>query len=169
MVLVDSSHEDERALMPAGTTASQKRDEANALFLARVYPLLFHLGGARLFMASDHTPLPERLDAGLRYLTLKPNHVRAFIDEGLSFYGESSEEVRQSGNLGDKPLIVLTAGVGQSVAENELQKKLAKLSTQGKQVVVANSAHLIPLEQPQAVTNAIRNVFDSCVRPVNSR
>jgi hypothetical protein len=84
------------------------------------------------------------------------------VDEGLSFDGESSEQVRQSGNLGDKPLIVLTAGVSRP-GHAELQRKLAQLSTHGQQIIVEKSAHLIPFEQPQAVTSAIRSVFDSII------
>jgi pimeloyl-ACP methyl ester carboxylesterase len=110
MVLVDSSQEDEDARSPASLTASEKKEDAETLLLARLYPVLFHLGVARWFLARDPTPLPEHLDAGLRYLILKPKHVRAMVDEDLSS-DESSEQVRKSGNLGDKPLIVLTAGL----------------------------------------------------------
>ena len=99
------------------------------------------------------------LDAGLRYLILKPNHVRAMVDEDLSS-DESSEQVRKSGNLGDKPLIVLTAGLSPP-RHADLQRKLVQLSTHGQQIIVEKSAHLIPFEQPEAVTNAIRSVFDT--------
>jgi pimeloyl-ACP methyl ester carboxylesterase len=43
------------------------------------------------------------------------------------------------------------------------RRKLARLSTRGQQIVVEKSGHDIQLEQPQAVTNAIRSVFDSIV------
>lgn len=159
MVLVDSSQEDEDAPSPASVTASERREDAETLLLARLYPVLFHLGVARWFLARDPTPLPEHLDAGLRYLILKPKHVRAMVDEDLSS-NESSEQVRKSGNLGDKPLIVLTAGLS-GPRHADLQRKLVQLSTRGQQIVVEKSAHLIPFEQPQAVANAIRSVFGS--------
>jgi pimeloyl-ACP methyl ester carboxylesterase len=87
MVLVDSSHEDERVLTPAG---DERKDEAEAMLFARLYPLLFHVGVARLFMQPERTPLPQHLDAELRCLASRPDNVRAFVDEGMSFYGDSS-------------------------------------------------------------------------------
>jgi pimeloyl-ACP methyl ester carboxylesterase len=173
MVLVDASHEDEHALLPAYEIAGEKKDELKAVILARLYPALFHLGVARWFLASDRTPLPEQMDSGLRYLLLKPKHIRAMVDEGLNFNKESAQQVRKSGHLGDKPLIVLTASddppdLDLSAKDRkayqssmaDLQRNLAQLSARGRQVVV-KSGHLIPFEQPTAVRDAIRSVFDA--------
>jgi pimeloyl-ACP methyl ester carboxylesterase len=162
MVLVDSSQEDEHAPLPASMTADESKEKTETLLLARLYPAFFHFGVARWFLARDPTPLPEHLDSGLRYLILKPKHVRAMVNESLNLDGESSEQVRKSGTLGDKALIVLTAGVSQP-GHADLQRKLGRLSTHGQQIIVEKSAHLIPFEQPQAVTNAIRSVFDSII------
>lgn len=161
MVLVDSSHEDQQSPTPTQAAAERNEDAETRLF-GRVYPVLFHLGIARLFFATDRTPLPEHLDAGLRYLLLGPTHVRAMIDEELAST-ESAEQVRESGSLGEKPLIVLTAGTGHNPASAELEQKLTRLSTHSQQIVVPNSGHLIPFEQPQAVVDAIQRVFDQCV------
>jgi pimeloyl-ACP methyl ester carboxylesterase len=84
------------------------------------------------------------------------------VNESLNLDGESSEQVRKSETLGDKALIVLTAGVSQP-GHADLQRKLGRLSTHGQPIIVEKSAHLIPFEQPQAVTNAIRSVFDSII------
>jgi pimeloyl-ACP methyl ester carboxylesterase len=161
MVLVDSSHEDQQSPTPTQAAAERNEDAETRLF-RRVYPVLFHLGIARLFLATDRTPLPEQLDAGLRYLLLKPTHVQAMVDEELAST-ESAEQVRESGSLGDKPLIVLTAGIGQNPASAELEQKLTRLSTHSQEIVVPNSGHLIPFEQPQAVVDAIQRVFDVCL------
>jgi hypothetical protein len=82
-------------------------------------------------------------------------------------------QVRSAGNLGDRPLIVLTAGkpydpdplLGkeQSAKQNDLwinvlQAEEAHLSARGKQVVVSDSGHMIPYERPAAVVSAIREV-----------
>jgi pimeloyl-ACP methyl ester carboxylesterase len=162
MVLVDSSQEDEHSQLPASMTADERKEETETLLLARLYPVLFHLGVARWYLARDPTPLPEPLDTGMRYLILKPKHFHAMMEEGLSFDRESSEQARKSGDLGDRPLIVLTAGLSRP-GHADLQRKLVRLSTHGQQIIVEKSAHLIPFEQPQAVTNAIRTVFDSIV------
>jgi translation initiation factor 6 (eIF-6) len=81
--------------------------------------------------------------------------------------------------LGDRPLVVLTAGKdleakdlpkGVSVEEmrefrktwmNDLQVRQARLSARGKQIIVADSTHMIPMERPDTVVNAIREVCDA--------
>ena len=84
---------------------------------------------------------------------------------------ESYAEASASGGLGDHPLIVLTAGqppdfgspelnrqaaAYQQIWIHEIQAKLARLSTRGRQIVVANSTHgSIP---PDAVISAVRDV-----------
>jgi len=160
MVLVDSSHEDQQVPTPTQAAAERKEDAETRLF-ARAYPVLFHLGIARLLLATDVTPLPEHLDAGLRYLLLQPTHVQAMVDEELAST-KSAEQVRESGSLGDKPLIVLTATIGHNPASAELEQKLTRLSSHSQQIVVPNSGHLIPFEQPPAVVDAIQRVFDMC-------
>lgn len=161
VVLVDSTQVDEQAIVTTASDA-ERRDDAETLLFARIYPVLFHLGAARLFFASDRTPLPEHLDAGLRYLLLQPAHVRAMVDEGLTLSRTSSEQVRESGTLGNKPLVVLTAGSGHTKDGADLQRKLTQLSTHSQQIVVQDSGHLIPFERPQVIVDAIQSVLDTC-------
>jgi pimeloyl-ACP methyl ester carboxylesterase len=69
--------------------------------------------------------------------------------------------------LGDKPLIVLTrdeAATGERAADREESRKrnqadLAKLSRQGKQVIVKGTGHHVQIDQPAAVVDAIREVI----------
>ena len=94
----------------------------------------------------------------------------------LDSFREDAKEARQSGNFGDKPLIVLTAGRGSSAAEipagtskkevddyhqmwiNDFQVRFAHLSTRGKQIIVPDSGHMIPMEKPQIVVSAVQEV-----------
>lgn len=72
--------------------------------------------------------------------------------------GECGEQARSAGGLGDRPLMVLTAGK-QTVRSPEdeedreswirLQSQLVQLSTRGRQVVAQNSDHMIPYEAPE--------------------
>ena|SRR5215469_562383 len=86
---------------------------------------------------------------------------------------EVDEAARSAGTLGDRPLIVLTAGqywkpvdpvAAKEIAEfhetwvHQLQPELARLSTNGKQIVVENSDHGIPEQAPDAVADAIHEV-----------
>ena len=89
-----------------------------------------------------------------------------------------SEEVRRAGNLGDRLLVVLTAGKSadakdlppgvppqemqafQKTWKEDLQVREARLSTRGKQIVVPDSTHMISMERPDAVASAIREVCE---------
>lgn len=83
---------------------------------------------------------------------------------------------RQDRNLGDRPLIVLSAGAPMGERElrlsgitreqsrrmqdtmHELHADLARWSSSGRQEVVPNSTHYIQLEQPSVVIRAVRDV-----------
>ena len=80
--------------------------------------------------------------------------------------------LRAGGDLGQLPLIVLTAGnfrpSGAPADKHEewnrlwvkeLQPQLARLSTRGRQVV-ADSGHMIPFEAPEAVVKAVAAVME---------
>jgi len=79
-------------------------------------------------------------------------------------------------NLGNRPLIVLTAGKMTFTPEpfltkeiedklrnvfHELQAEQARLSTRGKQIVVPDSGHVIMFERPDAVISAIHEVWSA--------
>lgn len=86
-------------------------------------------------------------------------------------------------SLGDLPLIVLTADtseadmlaqipaylqsvIGPEVIRNvfkanqEMQQELASLSSCGRQIMVSSSGHMIQLDQPGVVIDAIREVME---------
>src|SRR5271157_270906 len=86
---------------------------------------------------------------------------------------EVDHAARSAGTLGDSPLVVLTAGqywkpndpvAARGVAEfhetwiHQLQPELARLSTDGKQIIVESSDHGIPEEAPGVVGTAVRAV-----------
>ena len=86
---------------------------------------------------------------------------------------EVDDAARASGNLGDRPLVVLTArqyskppdpvaareiAAFHAIWVNQLQADLARLSTHGRQIVVENSDHGIQVEAPDAVAKAVNEV-----------
>ncbi len=84
---------------------------------------------------------------------------------------DEQEEQRAAISFGDKPVIVLTAGVAPkqpAETEEEHQKnmahwkaghdKVAARSSRGESIVVSNALHMIQLDQPQAVIDAIKRV-----------
>jgi hypothetical protein len=86
-------------------------------------------------------------------------------------------EAEASPGFGDRPLIVLTRGKIDTPASpseadrqyaaymqvwmHEIQPKLARLSTRGRQIILPNSGHGIPEEAPDAVVAAVAQVVDS--------
>jgi pimeloyl-ACP methyl ester carboxylesterase len=83
------------------------------------------------------------------------------------------EQVRETGDFGDMPITVLTAGrfnvlnpglppdlesqLGQLFHDQQTQ--LAELSTVGTQVVIEDSGHNMPRENPAAIVEAIRTML----------
>ena len=82
------------------------------------------------------------------------------------------EQVRETGDFGDLPITVLTAGIFDvlnpglppdletALADlfHDEQARLAALSTAGNQVVIPDSGHNMPRENPGAVIDAIQNM-----------
>lgn len=183
VVLVDSSHEDQKARMPAKFREMSDRSARQTRRLEPFIPLLIRLGILRLVLRHqfDEFKIPQQMKDELLYLSLQPQFVHAVITETSSF-DESAQQVRAAGTLGDKPLIVLTAGRSLNLPDipaaemqafrtiwvNELQPSLARLSTRGQRIMVEQSDHLIPLEQPQAIVSAIRQVMEASTAPAGT-
>jgi hypothetical protein len=103
-------------------------------------------------------------------LRLRPNFLPSVLREYASLPTLSASQVRSAGDLGDLPLMVLTAGRatddGNSDLDafrkawlDELQPSLVKLSRRGRQVVVQDSDHEIPYKDPEAIVRAIQSVW----------
>jgi pimeloyl-ACP methyl ester carboxylesterase len=83
------------------------------------------------------------------------------------------EQIRETGDFGDMPITVLTAGIFNVLNPGlppeleaqlaalfaEEQSRIAALSTNGRQIVIQDSGHNMPRENPQAVVDAIREMI----------
>jgi pimeloyl-ACP methyl ester carboxylesterase len=175
MVLVDPSDEDQRSLMTPAMIAFE-----NQSFNPLAATLLIRFGLARLGTRLGQTPpynMSQKTFEELRYLRLQPKYVDSIVSENLTLFPEDADEVRSAGTLGDKPLIMLTAGemdaptggmptgVSQRDLDNyrdghikQAQRRAAALSTRGRQVLVPDSHHMIPYERPDTIVSAVREV-----------
>ena len=72
----------------------------------------------------------------------------------------TAEQVRAAGGLEDMPLIVLTQGRGLG-GWSDLQRQLAERSRRGRQVMVPDSGHRMPMEAPGAIVSAVRELVTS--------
>jgi pimeloyl-ACP methyl ester carboxylesterase len=182
LVLVDASHEDQDSLLPPSVEKYMAEERASLGRQRALAPLLIATGIARL-MATDEGAgkLSKEQRDKIRYLQLQSRFVEAAVSE-MEVFAKSADEVRAAGNLGDRPLVVLTAGKeedgadlpsGVSLGEmrayqktwiTDLQVRQVRLSTRGRQVIVPDSSHMIPMERPDAVVAAIREVCSAVAR-----
>lgn len=172
MVLVDSSHEDQQSRLPPWLKAENDPGK----WLPVLAPWALRLGVLRLIYRLGNPRAMNKLPPAVReevaFEMLQEKFLHATFDELHEFAGADAAEVRASGDLGDRPLIVLTAAkpvnpkpdtlAFHRIWINELQPSLARLSTRGRRVMVEDSDHMIPLEDPGAVVRAIRDVVDQC-------
>jgi pimeloyl-ACP methyl ester carboxylesterase len=91
-------------------------------------------------------------------------HANPFEAEELALL--IADQKRSEHPLGDRPLVVLTAGnaeygpgeQGMEEDRRRAQAALARLSSRGRQVVAEGSGHHVQLERPALVADAIREV-----------
>jgi len=153
MVLVDST----APRAPAAPRATAGYD-----FLGRAATLVSaaaRLGLGRLYALTDYGTLPPRSRDEVRASLATAGSVRSTIDE-FAQGGASAEQASALQNLADKPLVVLTAGVGNDAKHAADQDALARLSTASVHRVVEGAAHasLIMAEKDAAATT--RGILD---------
>jgi pimeloyl-ACP methyl ester carboxylesterase len=174
MVLADAAHEEEPRRAPAsmlGRTAPR--------WLWRSLHLGFsaaaRFGLIRLLQPEEGRAGPaEGREEILAALIRQPVAIASVASGGVVGPG-SYEEAESAGKLGDLPLIVLTRGkpLGSEPGEevppdrlryeqvwiHEIQPRLARLSTRGRQVILKNSGHRIPDDAPQAIVEAVQSIM----------
>jgi pimeloyl-ACP methyl ester carboxylesterase len=106
--------------------------------------------------------LPSELWPMLRAIWVQPKFFEALASE-MEYFPESAAQVAATGDYGDIPLVVLSAG-DPTTAQTMEQEAVARLSSNGKIIIVPNSGHWIQLDQPQFVIDAIREVLQSARR-----
>jgi len=175
VVLVESSHPDLLKVLPPAIKKESDEAQIEREQATRFAGIRYWLGITRFenrdFIGPSSVPYGERLAT---YLMIEPKFVYAIANEGANLE-ETSQEAAASATFGDKPLIVLTAGKGvlgvpvqdkdwaelQNIWINQLQVQLMELSTRSKRIMIADSDHMIPLERPDAVVGAVRDVWSA--------
>lgn len=169
MVFVDAAHEDAGRIrgMPHRAAPRLPRWVVNTLSVG-----LGHLGMIRL-TAGGPGPRPASLSASewdlLSRLRRRRNVLLADAHTGP---GRATDDlVRTTGGLENLPMIVLVQGsLSQDTISAEgqvqrgwvaLQREFAQRSSRGRLVVVRNSGHGIPLDAPNAVIAAVREIVDT--------
>ncbi len=190
LVFADSSHPDQNEPLPMKGPLYRVPAWLREVMCVGM-PFAERVGFVR-FMLPSRVPVPHRFTPEQQavYASLVRRPESAYVagaqgckaSDGGRIYrdtGTGNPEIddaaRASGDLGDRPLIVLVGGREDApprneeerqiaafrlVWINELQASLAKLSTRGKEVVVPHAGHMIGEEQPEAVVGAVREVVE---------
>jgi pimeloyl-ACP methyl ester carboxylesterase len=180
VVLVDSSHEDQLSRLPPAFQAAMKKQSEQLKKQEALAPLLIRFGIARFSQRNqgEAPGVSKEFGQEMLYLQMQPKFIEAAGSE-MSLFPESADQVRAAGTLGDKPLVVLTAGklapasqLPEGITEkdfeafhvvwvNDLQMREAHLSTRGERIMVPDSTHMIPFERPDAIISAIHSVYNA--------
>jgi pimeloyl-ACP methyl ester carboxylesterase len=187
LVLVDSPSPDMREpdfqLAPANRMSSGTRH-----LLCMAQPAMTRLGIIRFVASRDRRPPPPgftpeqgdilaKLEAQPKAYEIDMQQACAATDDGriVPRTGGGNPDidnaVRNAGSLGDRPLIVLTAGrywappgfekeaaAYHEIQVHQLQASLARLSSHGRQVIV--DAYHDMAESPDSIITAVRQVVD---------
>jgi len=148
LVLVDASHEDDAHEVPP---------------IARLVPLLSTFGVLRLFGVSFGQPvesLPPSVRQHAQATRFRAAGFQAAADE-IIHIRDSAEEVRNSRRQLTMPVLVVTGARGGDENWRRLQQDQASLSERGCLIIAQQSGHVVALDQPEAVVNAIRNVVET--------
>jgi len=100
--------------------------------------------------------LPPEVQPLLHRIWTRPEFFEA-LGSQIEFVGESAATVAETGPFGDLPLVVMSAA-GTRAERARMHETAARLSTHGRHVLVENTGHWIPLDQPEAVTDVIRKM-----------
>ena len=187
MVLIDSStpdmHEPDFYLSPINRMSGSRRH-----LLCVALPAMARFGIIRFVASTERRPPPPGFTPEqariLAKLEAQPKAFMTDAEQGCAATNqgrivpregggnpEINEAARNAGSLGDRPLVVLTAGrywapdgLEKEAAEyheiwvHQLQASLVRLSTRGRQIVI-DADHSMD-ESPDSILTAVRQVVD---------
>jgi pimeloyl-ACP methyl ester carboxylesterase len=148
LVLVDASHEDDAHEVPG---------------MARFVPLLSTIGVFRLLGVSFGQPV-ESLAPSVRQFAratmFRASGYQAAADE-IVHIRETVAEVRSSRRRLSIPVLVVTGARGADENWRRLQQDLASLSERGCLITARQSGHVVAIDQPAVIVDAIRTLVET--------
>lgn len=158
MVLVDTRSEEIDAATPEADTeafTAALRRQALLLSIVRKLGLVRVIGS----IVALKPTLPPGVAGELALLQTQGKSLRATTEEGLA---RSVDDAALTGrSLGELPLVVIAAGDSNAGIPGwaEAQQGLATLTARGRLVVAEGSSHLVPVERPEIVIEAVLSVL----------
>lgn len=164
-----------KVTLPASILAPAKADLRRRQRDRTYASVLYFFGISRFLARKDIEGAGEPTDdQEWSYQAIQPKFIRATTSEvEEQFAGDSEAELADAPTLGDRPLVVLIAGKGMwglpltsqdwvDLRKNWVdgQIQLAQhFSTKGKWQIVSDSTHAIPDERPDAIVDAVREMY----------
>ena len=148
LVLVDASHEADAHEVPG---------------MARFVPLLSTVGVFRLLGVSfggNVESLPPSVRRYAQATSFRSAGYKAAADE-IIHIEESVSEVRSSRRKLTIPVVVVTGARGSDERWRKLQQDLTSLSERGCLMIAPRSGHVVQIDQPEVVVDAIRRVVET--------
>ena len=148
LVLVDASHEADAHEVPP---------------MARFVPVLSTLGVLRLLGVSFGErveSLPPSVQRYAKATSFRSAGYQAAADE-IIHIEESVSEVRSSRRQLTIPVVVVTGARGADENWRKLQHDLTSLSERGCLMIARQSGHVVQVDQPEVVVDAIRGVVET--------
>jgi pimeloyl-ACP methyl ester carboxylesterase len=166
MVLVDSALD--TRVLDEDLRAALAKATPSPLLIKAIAPL----GIPRLLPFSGEESLPKRLAQERSAIYTGTRHLYAVADESATVQQSVAEATDAAPSLGEKPLVVLSAGARQYPGSmkqakradeqtNEFEAGLKDLSENSDLVVAKNSAHYIHFDRPELVVDSIRRVVNA--------
>jgi pimeloyl-ACP methyl ester carboxylesterase len=172
VVLVEPSHEDEPALAQEQGALQVNQRSCRACQILNLIP---PLGVQRLRrMYHGYRDLPDGLKNEPRcyqerYLVASSLEQLALERNEFDSLHFSEAQVRQAVFPRDLPLTVITAlhllapkdsrhSTALPPIHRELQQRLAQSSLYGRQIIAAGSGHMVPLDEPEVIVDAVQDL-----------
>jgi pimeloyl-ACP methyl ester carboxylesterase len=162
VVLVDSTRLGARQPTQANTDSDTQAESAPGVDW--ILPALARIGFVRLVTQPLHLPA-EATKAQVAF-SVRPVDLQTFQQE-VRGIPASVAQARNVATLGDMPLIVLSARLGDTPSHQADQADMLQLSSHSEQLFAEQSGHNIELEQPEAAVAAIVKMVEQLRRTAN--
>lgn len=126
---------------------------------------MFLLGNLPLFGEHDRVSTligktPPEIRSQLKTFWVRPHTLEALASQIENAPESAATVFAETSDLGDLPLVVLSAA-NPDPRRLQDQRQTAALSRRGRHVIATKSGHWIPLEEPELVVSAVREVVEA--------
>jgi pimeloyl-ACP methyl ester carboxylesterase len=163
MVLIDSTNPATTADPATAKAYDTGSYDAATDRVAALGSLAARLGIVRLIGSFSYGDLPPQARDEVRAKTATAEYASSWIDEFVQANASGAEAAMLT-DLGDKPLVVLTAGAETDATHDAAQTKLAGLSTNSSHRVVEGASHpglIYDQQYARVTTGAILDVVSA--------